>query len=145
MVLVQPTQDSSGSRLHLTHPSETTSQAVIGFRLLSRSRVDHMLEGIVTFHFYKLNLDSVSLPLILERNATRGSVREEDKGWPRALEAIICSMLSSSKLNGSLWGSQNVYLPWPLWSNKWMIVFVRQSATPTSLCPISVWLCMKKL
>ncbi len=46
-VLVKPTQDSSGSRLDLTHPSEATSQADIGFRPLSHPRVDHTLEGMV--------------------------------------------------------------------------------------------------
>ncbi len=51
MVLVQPTQDSSGSRLDLTHPSEATSQAVIDFRLLSHPRVDHILDGMVPSRF----------------------------------------------------------------------------------------------
>ncbi len=53
-VLIQATQDSSGSRLDLTHPSEATSQADIGFRPLSRPRVDHTLEGMVPSHFNKV-------------------------------------------------------------------------------------------
>ncbi len=66
----------------------------------TRPRVDHTLEGMVPSWGYKLNLASDSLPPlyrpILGRNATSGSEDEEDKGWPRAYEAImICSMFSS--------------------------------------------------
>ncbi len=50
-VLVQPTQDS---RLDLNHPSDATSQADVGFRPLSRPRVDHTSEGMVPSHFNKV-------------------------------------------------------------------------------------------
>ncbi len=104
---------------------------------------------------YKLNQDSGSLPPlcrpILERNATRGSEHEEVKGWPRALEAIISSMLTSSNEEvkmytclgqigiGVIKNSFGHFGPISGW------VFVRQSALvpPTSLRPNSVWLCMK--
>ncbi len=53
-VLVQPTQDSLGSRLDPIHPSDTTSQANVGFRPLSRPKVDHTSEGMMPSHFNKV-------------------------------------------------------------------------------------------